>query len=208
MTTWSSAVALGGLLGAAACNGTCPAANVKVADDAVVSGVTGNDVIGLAAAPVPDLPVVWRFGGDTTVSGTLTVSADTARKVNRADCVPACHTTYNLLLACPPDTVQQEASATLSSSDGRLDGTVFVGHTTASETADAGLVWSFTGERSTADGPLPFTSAELDVGAGFTVDAVRVFLGGDATGVTSVSFSVSSHSDDTIQDSALGSPPA
>jgi len=183
----------------------CKHADVQIADDADVLGVTGAWVVEHGTRSFQDIPIRWHFGGTTTISGTIAVEPGTARRVNRPDCVPACQTRYRLAMACPPDAVVLDAVAIVTTADGRLSEARFEGE--AVGRAQGGSHWEFRGEFPWSEKVGGFTALELGKDDRHDPSAVRLWTGGAVEPTHSVSLDAASDGKNSTRTAALGGHP-
>jgi hypothetical protein len=170
----------------------CPAANEPRADDVPVSGATVDALVAaFAAQPFASVPLTWRDGAQTTATASIAVVPGTGTRVQRADCLTECRTSYHLAMACGPDELYVDARGTASTADGRVVDAEWTGSV---------AVTALGGELQWGTSPDPIPEAELKG----TLDLVqvgelepddrdlglRVFLYGVEGRLTSMSFDV------------------
>ncbi len=170
----------------------------RIADTDPVNGAVGLQVIDATEETFSDMPVAWRCGGDSLVSGRVDVRAGSGRRVNDRPCIESCRRQrYTFSIGCGPDRLVQEGSAWITTNDGRLKDTQFAGESRAVQ-IDGELQWTFYGELPWSRAREIFTRPQLlrqiDIDRGVKVVEVMVWVYGVGDTVTRVHFSVGSSS--------------
>jgi len=169
----------------------------RVSDEEAVGGATGQEVIAATAGAFASLPVVWEFGGEVTVDGSLMVDAGSARRETNV-----------FTVECVAEQLVQTGIGSVSTSDGRLDEAPFEGETAA--TAPGGVLqWSFLGEWPWEDAQQAFSRDELDIHESLIPDAIRLYISGSGEEVERLQFEWRAHMDESDGTfvGALGLPP-